>query len=306
MASTPQMQEQTVCQESLEPSNSVVFDIERQRLDEIDVQVSRKITLTQEPNETLTLNCAVQRGFRCYECGGMIIISSEANIAIRDLYDTIDDGGNNDDLYYCNNCGSTLFKEEDSDSDYKVNVDLIFENNLHEVSQDYGYGIEIKAFIGNDDFDALLQRHLLLFTHKEMRTKNGISCTDQPFEYNVKTASNSSFVSHICINIRRFNRNDKSFIREKKDLLSFTDFYEELLETGLYSDVTIVVDDNAFPAHKHILSSKSDAFKAMFTHKTVENQDGIVKIDDFDAEVVEEMLWYVYKDKTKNPGKNAR
>lgn len=288
MASALKMEEQIVCQELLESGTSIILTTERQRLGTINVQVSQKITLVQEPNETLTLDLTLQTGVPCISCDFFTVVSCSSGSIVSGYRNHLDPG------VFCGHCGEKGYP------DHYVDLSLKFENILHEVSQDYGYAIEVKALITDANNDSL-QRHVLLFTHKEIRTKNVINFFDQPNMYNIETASNDLFVNHICIDIIRFNKNKND--GEKKDLASTS---EMLLRNGFCSDVSLVVGDKIFPAHKNVLSSKSDVFKAMFTYMTIENQEGVVNIHDFDAEVIEEMLWYVYTNKTKNLDKIAQ
>ena len=50
-----------------------------------------------------------------------------------------------------------------------------------------------------------------------------------------------------------------------------------------------------FKVHKCVLAAHSDVFRAMFAHKeTVENVQSCLKITDFDADIVGQMLKYLY------------
>ena len=70
---------------------------------------------------------------------------------------------------------------------------------------------------------------------------------------------------------------------------------DDLLESGLHSDVTLVVDGKDYKAHKNILSIRSRVFKAMFRYKnTKEEQEGRVVIEDVPKEEFEAFLKYLY------------
>ena len=63
------------------------------------------------------------------------------------------------------------------------------------------------------------------------------------------------------------------------------------------SDITIRCDNQTFPCHKLILSSRSDVFKTMFTmHDSKEEQNGIIEIEDISAKTMKTFLKFMYKD----------
>ncbi|XP_015112519.1 speckle-type POZ protein [Diachasma alloeum] len=62
-----------------------------------------------------------------------------------------------------------------------------------------------------------------------------------------------------------------------------------------FSDVSIIVGDEKFLAHKSILTARSPVFAAMFKHKEMEeNLKKEVKIENMDSRVVKGMLEYIY------------
>ncbi|KAM8717856.1 hypothetical protein ACLKA7_004540 [Drosophila subpalustris] len=74
-----------------------------------------------------------------------------------------------------------------------------------------------------------------------------------------------------------------------------------LLETKKFADVTIVTaDDHKIPAHKNILSARSKVFAAMFTHSMKENTENCVDIGDFSADVIMELLRFIYTGESPN------
>jgi len=60
------------------------------------------------------------------------------------------------------------------------------------------------------------------------------------------------------------------------------------------SDVVLVTKTGELPAHKFILSARCEVFKKMFEHQFRENIDGKVPMEDHDADLVQEMLRYIY------------
>ncbi|XP_055846252.1 protein roadkill-like [Episyrphus balteatus] len=70
--------------------------------------------------------------------------------------------------------------------------------------------------------------------------------------------------------------------------------FANLLQSQSLSDVKLVVGKVEFPAHKIILASRSDVFKAMFEHDMKETKSGRVVITDVKPEVIQEMLHFIY------------
>jgi len=60
------------------------------------------------------------------------------------------------------------------------------------------------------------------------------------------------------------------------------------------SDVVLMTKTGELPAHKFILSARCEVFKKMFEHDFRENIDGKVPMEDYDADLVQEMLRYIY------------
>lgn len=63
------------------------------------------------------------------------------------------------------------------------------------------------------------------------------------------------------------------------------------------SDVTLLIGDVRFPAHKAVLAARSPVFFRMFTNDMLEKQSGVVKITDIDIAVLNMMLKYIYSAK---------
>uniref|UniRef100_A0A1I8MWX0 BTB domain-containing protein n=1 Tax=Musca domestica TaxID=7370 RepID=A0A1I8MWX0_MUSDO len=75
----------------------------------------------------------------------------------------------------------------------------------------------------------------------------------------------------------------------------------KLLESGKFSDVTLMVSGQELKAHKNILSMRSEVFAAMFEHQTMaENKSNCVDINDLDHTVVREMLTFIYTNQAPN------
>ncbi|XP_057317898.1 speckle-type POZ protein B-like isoform X2 [Microplitis mediator] len=79
-----------------------------------------------------------------------------------------------------------------------------------------------------------------------------------------------------------------------------TDDFKELYNNQINCDVTFVVGNEKFKAHKIILSARSPVFSAMFTHKMKENRDNEVAIPDIEPEIFNKLLEFIYTDDIKN------
>lgn len=78
-----------------------------------------------------------------------------------------------------------------------------------------------------------------------------------------------------------------------------------------YSDFTVIAGDEKeeqdenlkkFAVHKIILTSQSPVFAAMFDRDMKEKQSGRMFIADFSADVIEEMLKFLYSGEVENDG----
>ncbi|XP_049961985.1 protein roadkill-like [Schistocerca serialis cubense] len=77
-----------------------------------------------------------------------------------------------------------------------------------------------------------------------------------------------------------------------------TDDLAALLESGQLSDVKLRAVDAEFQTHRTVLSARSPVFSAMLRHDTQEARDGIVHIKDVEADVLREVLRFIYTDST--------
>ncbi|XP_033217217.1 speckle-type POZ protein-like [Belonocnema kinseyi] len=69
---------------------------------------------------------------------------------------------------------------------------------------------------------------------------------------------------------------------------------ERFLEDQTICDVTFLIGDQEFRAHKIILAIRSPAFLAMFTHEFSEQRNSKARISDIRPEVFKALLRYVY------------
>ena len=59
-------------------------------------------------------------------------------------------------------------------------------------------------------------------------------------------------------------------------------------------DVTLKVQGMCFPAHRNVLSANSEFFKALFANEMKEKSENVVRMDEFEPKVLEQLLTYMY------------
>jgi speckle-type POZ protein len=67
-----------------------------------------------------------------------------------------------------------------------------------------------------------------------------------------------------------------------------------LFEDMKFSDVIFNIGGRRFPAHKIILSARSEVFEAMFEHSTQEKFTNQIEIEEIEPEVFQELLRFIY------------
>ncbi|XP_073821410.1 speckle-type POZ protein-like [Musca autumnalis] len=74
-----------------------------------------------------------------------------------------------------------------------------------------------------------------------------------------------------------------------------------ILQSGKFSDVTLIVKGEKLFAHKAILYPRSSVFAAMFEHETMaEYKTNQIIINDFEPAVIRELLTFIYTDTAPN------
>lgn len=72
---------------------------------------------------------------------------------------------------------------------------------------------------------------------------------------------------------------------------------KSLLEDKQFSDVTFKIGDSLINAHRNVLVSRSEYFRAMFTGGMRENNEKVVSIPDVDSTTFREILEFLYTGK---------
>ena len=248
-----------ICAENIfHPYTTEVIE-KKSNLNNVDLQISKDIILQENPKETIKLD---------------FTLKSNASL-------------NTSSSSYCSSCGN--YRNSTPSTTLKAyTLSLLFNNLIHEIQLfKYFYDVKIKAKIqeGNKT------RHIYLPTPKHVVRE------DSYIKYPAKNCyfdiSGSASLLHLCFNIRRF-KVEESF-KEKEKLMMKNDNFELLYNNKLYSNISLVLGDKIFPAHKEIISMKSKVFEK----ELAKIENGILIINDLDEQVIQEMLYYMYTGKTK-------
>lgn len=113
-------------------------------------------------------------------------------------------------------------------------------------------------------------------------------------EFSISGCETSEIEETECSSTRYDN-----FVRSGEDVRSLCTDLGQLYNIFLpkVSDVTLLIGDVRFPAHKAVLAARSPVFLRMFTNDMLEKKSGVVKITDIDIAVLNMMLKYIYSAK---------
>lgn len=75
---------------------------------------------------------------------------------------------------------------------------------------------------------------------------------------------------------------------------SLTSDLAKLIANGLHPDLELRCAEQTFPAHKCVLSARSEVFDAMLQSDMLERRTGSVEIADMEPEVLKAFLQYLY------------
>ncbi|KAL7305945.1 hypothetical protein TKK_0001418 [Trichogramma kaykai] len=166
---------------------------------------------------------------------------------------------------------------------------LTFDNYIHEIqantTQKYAYKIDVRALV-SDNRETFHVNFPRVF--QETRITKILNFKSQGL---VLPDSSELEISHVCFNIHRLRLDEP----EKNDkLLVYTNFCELSYKSLSCDLISLTVGDQNFSVHRETLCSSSDVFAAMFNHEMQENNTKIIKIEDFKADVIEEMIKFMY------------
>ena len=85
----------------------------------------------------------------------------------------------------------------------------------------------------------------------------------------------------------------------EKDIVTNSESMEDLLKTGLFSDLTVVVDGKKIMLHKAIVSARSEYFEAMLKNDFKEKAESLIEIKECSYEGFSRMCEHIYDDKTQ-------
>lgn len=80
----------------------------------------------------------------------------------------------------------------------------------------------------------------------------------------------------------------------KSGICKFELDFVKLLDSGELSDITIEAKGVNFKAHKAILIARSEYFRAMLSHNTIEANTGRIEVSDIEAQVMRAVLKFIY------------
>ena len=72
--------------------------------------------------------------------------------------------------------------------------------------------------------------------------------------------------------------------------------FARMLKDEEGADVTFIVGNKSFRAHRHVLAARSPAFRAELLDPTKEDPTKPVKVDDMDPVIFEALLYFMYTD----------
>ena len=93
-----------------------------------------------------------------------------------------------------------------------------------------------------------------------------------------------------------YTRQEAEKEMQRNSVSALSKDFAAMMKSGLMADTTIVCEETRFPAHKAILSARSEVFCAMFSHKdTLESQQNEVLIKDVGKATMERFLAFLYE-----------
>uniref|UniRef100_A0A0K0FD88 Speckle-type POZ protein-like (inferred by orthology to a human protein) n=1 Tax=Strongyloides venezuelensis TaxID=75913 RepID=A0A0K0FD88_STRVS len=165
------------------------------------------------------------------------------------------------------------------------NVKFVTESKNFVKDMGLGFSQFVKRdFLLNESNGLLMNGHLVIFCEAEI--------TDLKSE------------NHENLEIVESNTEDRSKLETSINIpipqskLSLD--YGNLYDSSSFYDCVIKIEDKEIKVHKAILAARSPAFHDIFTNASDESQTNIIEIKDFNVEVVEKMLKFIYNDEVSD------
>ncbi|KAJ8680723.1 hypothetical protein QAD02_016510 [Eretmocerus hayati] len=177
---------------------------------------------------------------------------------------------------------------------HTFDLTISFENT---VDRNSIYDIILSASVEEDN----QHYHKQLFSYKQVCKDNKIHL---PFQVLYFTRLEEVKLNHVCISVRRSLCKSNPCIAKEECHLGEL-LYSMLGKSKLDDHISLVVGTEIFQAHRDILMNKSLVFKAMFSTDMVESRKDLVRINDFEPHIVQEMLYYMYTTNVQNMSQNV-
>uniref|UniRef100_A0A1I7Z0T2 BTB domain-containing protein n=1 Tax=Steinernema glaseri TaxID=37863 RepID=A0A1I7Z0T2_9BILA len=99
---------------------------------------------------------------------------------------------------------------------------------------------------------------------------------------------------------RELEKDIEDYVKNKGQIDHFSKLYEDvgrLLLNTAFSDVTLLVENESFPAHKLVLAARCEYFRAMFFHGMRESSKSKIELVDTPSVAFKALLTYIYTGK---------
>uniref|UniRef100_A0A0K0F3J7 Speckle-type POZ protein-like (inferred by orthology to a human protein) n=1 Tax=Strongyloides venezuelensis TaxID=75913 RepID=A0A0K0F3J7_STRVS len=176
----------------------------------------------------------------------------------------------------------TLLKPDKAKAKYKFSI----LNNKKE-EENVKFVTESEDFVKDMGlgFPQFVKRDFLLNESNGLLNNNKLTIQCEAYISDLKTENHDNPQTSMNISI-------------PQSKLSFD--YGNLYDSSSFYDCVIKVEDTEIKAQKAILATRSPAFHDIFSSASDESQTNIIEIKDFNVEVVEKMLKFIYNDEVSD------
>lgn len=207
--------------------------------------------------------------------------------------------------------------------------DLKWCMNLYPKGFDHNYSDYVSLFLqleGYDQGDIKIKYKFSILNSKKAKTNEIGSESDRKFTpgcdwgfrefilrdslFDTKNGLLPDNKLTICCDIELNKRSSASVYGDSaaklsNNVTSVLDDLEGLLKSKCFCDVTFVLGEKKFHAHKAILAARSPVFAAMFESNMQEKQSNVVSVVDIDDKVMADILQFIYTGRIDNLRKTA-